>query len=261
MKHNLMSSFIRSTLAVVVALICLFPFAFLFTLSLVESWPYPTLWPEQFSLQVWRSVVSGSADLTSSFFLSIGVSTSVALVSTLAGYMTGNYIAYHRRHRLLLFFAYVPFIMSPVILGTCLMYIYIKAQLTGNVAGVILSQVMFAYGFSIVFFSAFWNRRIKGLEDLVYTLGGNAWQAYTRVLLPVSKQALLLCFFQTFLISWFQYGLTLLIGSGKVQTLPVKVFEYVNEANVYYAAMASCLLVIPPAVLLWVNKRFVFKPV
>ncbi len=70
---------------------------------------------------------------------------------------------------------------------------------------------------------------------------------------------LLICFFQTFLISWFQYGLTLLIGAGKVQTLPIKVYDYVNEANIFYAAMASCLLILPPAALLWVNKRFVFN--
>ena len=175
--------------------------------------------------------------------------------------MTGKYIAYHRHKSLLLFLAYVPYIMSPVILGTCLMYLYIKGNLTGSMSGVMLAHTMFAYGFSIVFFSAFWNSRIRALEDLVYTLGGSVMYAYKKVLLPVSKNALLICFFQTFLISWFQYGLTLLIGSGKVQTLPIKVYEYVGEANMYYAALASCLLVLPPALLLWANKRFVFKTV
>jgi putative spermidine/putrescine transport system permease protein len=141
------------------------------------------------------------------------------------------------------------------------MFLYIKAELTGSVPGVIIAQLMFAYGFSIVFFSAFWNAEIRALEDLVYTLGGTPVQAYRKVLIPVSMNALLICFFQTFLISWFQYGLTLLIGSGKVQTLPVKVYEYIGEANVYYAALASCLLIVPPALLLWFNKRFIFKPV
>ena len=175
--------------------------------------------------------------------------------------MTGKYIAYHKNKKALLFLAYIPYVMSPVILGTCLMYLYIKGNLTGNVAGVVLSQIMFAYGYSIVFFSAFWNTRIRALEELVYTLGGTVFQAYRRVLLPISRNALVISFFQTFLISWFQYGLTILIGSGKVQTLPVKVYEYIGEANMFYAAMASCLLILPPAFLLWINKRFVFKTI
>jgi len=52
---------------------------------------------------------------------------------------------------------------------------------------------------------------------------------------------LLLCFFQTFLLSWFQYGLTMLVGGGQVKTLPLKVYDFVWEANVFYAALASCL--------------------
>ena len=96
-------------------------------------------------------------------------------------------------------------------------------------------------------------------EQLISTLGGNTWQAYTRVLFPMAKGAIMTCFFQIFLISWFEYGLTALVGVGKVQTLTLKVFQYVNEANIFFAALASCLLVFPPLLLLWLNKRFVFS--
>lgn len=251
----------RKALAIAVVVLCVFPFVYLLLLSLSESWTFPSLLPSSLSLDLWTDIIGGPSALGQSFLLSCIISVVVALGSTLAGYITGKYIAYHRQKKRWLFMAYVPFIMSPVILGTCLMYLYIKANLTGSAVGVVLAQMMFAYGFSIVFFSAFWNAEIKALEDLVYTLGGSTMQAYREVLLPVSKGMLLICFFQTFLISWFQYGLTLLIGSGKVQTLPIKVYDYINEANMYYAALASCLLIIPPAFLLWANKRFVFKQV
>ena len=151
--------------------------------------------------------------------------------------------------------------MSPVILGVCLMYLYLKAGIAGTVYGVAAAQLIFAFGFSIVFFSGFWNSRLRALEDLVLTLGGSPWQAFTHALLPLSKGMLLICFFQTFLISWFQYGLTLLVGSGQVQTLPIKVFDYINEADFYLAAVAACLLVLPPALMLWVNKQILYKPI
>jgi putative spermidine/putrescine transport system permease protein len=251
----------RPAAAAMLAALCLFPFLYLILLSFVREWTFPNVWPDMLSLESWRRVLWGSSALGQSFLLSLAVSAVVAAASTAAGYVTGKYIAYHRHHTRLLLLAYLPFVMSPVILGTCLMYLYIKADLTGGVFGVMLAQTTFAYGFSIVFFSAFWTAEVKALEDLVYTLGGTTGQAYRRVLIPISLGALLICFFQTFLISWFQYGLTVLIGAGKVQTLPVKVYEYIGEANVPYAALASCLLVLPPAVLLWANKRYVFRQV
>ncbi|GIV61797.1 MAG: hypothetical protein KatS3mg044_0663 [Rhodothermaceae bacterium] len=248
----------RRILAFLVGAACLFPFAYLLLLSLATTWPFPDLWPSGLTGTRWTNTFRQHGGLAPAFLRSVFLSVTVALLSTSAGYLTGKYIAYHPHRRRLLFLAYVPFLMSPVILGTCLMYLYLRAGLAGTLPGVILAQSMFAYGFAIVFFSAFWNADLRALEEQVYTLGGTPRDAFRRVLLPVSKGMLLICFFQTFLISWFQYGLTLLIGTGKVQTLPLLVYAYVNEANPFYAALASCLLILPPALLLVINKRFVF---
>jgi putative spermidine/putrescine transport system permease protein len=253
-----MSKPIRVVLALAVAFGCLFPFLYLIVLSVTGRWPFPHVWPESLTADHWVSLFTGNNAMVSSLLLSLGISLAVAALCTPAGYLTARLVARHRHKRVLLFLAYAPFVMSPVVLGTCLMFIYLKLHLAGSALGVILAQAMFALGFAIVFFAPFWNREKQELEGLVYTLGGSGWDAFRSVLLPLSRGMLLICFFQTFLISWFQYGLTLLIGAGKVQTLPLRVYEYVNEANIYYAALACCLLVLPPAILLWINKRVVF---
>lgn len=256
----LVAGLARPVLAWTLGALCLFPLVYLVVLSFVDRWPFPDLVPRALTTDAWVRLLTGTGALADAFVLSCSVSSAVAALATAAGFATGKFVGYHPRRDRLLLLAYVPFVMSPVILGTCLMYLYLKAGLAGTVAGVVAAQSMFAYGFSIVFFSAFWTDEVRALEGLVYTLGGTQRAAYRRVLLPLAKPMLLICFFQTFLISWFQYGLTLLIGAGKVQTLPLLVYAYVNEANVYYAALASCLLVLPPAVLLWANKRFLFGP-
>jgi putative spermidine/putrescine transport system permease protein len=48
---------------------------------------------------------------------------------------------------------------------------------------------------------------------------------------------------------------------GRVQPLPVKVYGYIGEANPFLAALSSCLLVFPPLVLLWANKRILYREV
>ncbi len=113
----------------------------------------------------------------------------------------------------------------------------------------------------MLLFVDYWDARLKALEDLVFTLGGSSSQAYLKVILPVSKNILLLCLFQTFLTSWFDYGLTSVIGVGKIQTLTIKVFQFVGEANPNYAAVSSCLLIVPPMLLLFANKIFLFNSV
>jgi putative spermidine/putrescine transport system permease protein len=61
--------------------------------------------------------------------------------------------------------------------------------------------------------------------------------------------------FQIFVLAWSQYGLTLLIGEGKIRTLPVLVYAYLAEASPLYAATAAVILLAPPILLLGANWR------
>ena len=249
---------LRRLAALAVVLACAFPFVIVAVFSVAERWAFPAPWPTAWQPERWLDGLAGS--LAGSTALSVGISLAVAAVATTGGYVTGKAVAGSRHGRALLFLAYLPFAMSPVVLGVCLLFLYLKAGLVGTAVGVVLAQCVFAYGFAVVFFQAFWTPELRALGDLVRTLGGTPWQTLRLALLPASRGALVLCFVQTFLLSWFQYGLTLLVGAGRVQTLPVRVFAFVGEANPYVAAMAACLLVAPPLVLVWINRRFVFAP-
>jgi putative spermidine/putrescine transport system permease protein len=247
----------RGMLAAGVMGACVFPLAYLALSSVAGPWEFPDILPQSLRFDRWTLLLGREQALVDSLLVSLFVSTTVGLLSTLAGFVTARAVAYHRRRPLLLFLAYLPFAVSPVILGVSLLYVYIRLGLVATVAGVVLSHTIFAFGFAVVYWVPFWNAEKRAFEDLVRTLGGTTAVAYRLVLLPLSRGPLLVCFFQTFLISWFQYGLTILVGSGKVDTLPLRVYAYVFEANLGHAAVASCLLVVPPLVLLWLNTRIV----
>lgn len=239
---------------------CLLPLVLLAALSVTSSWTWPNVFPRAVTLSRWATVAGAGSALGRSLVTSLLVSGASALLATAGGYVAGKYVAAHRRRRELLLLAYVPFVMSPVILGVCLLFVFLETGLAGVLPGVILAHTAFGCGFAVVFFDAFWNPEKRALEDLVRTLGGGSWVLYRRVLLPLSRGAILICLAQTFLISWFQYGLTILIGGGAVQTLSMKVYDYVGEANIHHAAVASCLLIVPPVLLLWLTRRILFRP-
>lgn len=242
-----------------VAAVLLFPVVYLLVLSLAERWLFPSVFPASLTLERWRSLFTGTNDLFYSLLLSLAIALSVAVLSTLSGFYTSRHLAYHPRRSLWMQLSFFPFVLSPVIYAAVLYYYFIELDLAGNVVGVILAQLLIAYPYSVILFSGFWGNRMRKMEKLVRTLGGSRWQTYTKVLLPMAQGLLLVCFFQTFLISWFEYGLTTIIGVGKVQTLTLKVFQYINETNFYNAAMSSSLLVLPPIILLYFNKKYLFR--
>jgi putative spermidine/putrescine transport system permease protein len=53
-----------------------------------------------------------------------------------------------------------------------------------------------------------------------------------------------------FLVSWSQVALTLLIGGGRVRTLPLELFGYLRSGQERYAATGALLLTVPPLVAL-----------
>lgn len=240
-------------------LLIVFPFLYLVLLSFASGWRFPDLLPTYFGPKNWATILGSETGLLESFASSIIISLSVAIASTASGFLISRAVFYHPRKQTLTLLAYFPYILAPVVFAACLSFFFLKLGLFGNHTGVIVAQFIIAFPYALLFFSSFWNKRIKSFEDLVATLGGNRWQTYVKVLFPLAKGLLLICFFQTFLISWFEYGLTSIIGIGKVQTLTIKVFLFIKEANYYYGALSCCLLIFPPVVLLYFNKRYVFK--
>jgi putative spermidine/putrescine transport system permease protein len=254
-----MKTSLKSLILGGVVVLTTFPFVYLVLLSLASEWRFPALLPGYFGLRNWETVLGSDSSLLESFFLSLLISLSVATSATLMAFFISRTVSFHPNKQRLTLLTYFPYILSPVVFASCLSFFFLKVGLFGTPAGVILAQFMVAFPYALIFFSSFWNERIRNYEDLVATLGGNRWQTFVKVLLPMAKGLILVCFFQTFLISWFEYGLTSIIGVGKVQTLTIKVFLFIKEANFYYGALSSCLLIFPPVGLLYLNKRYVFN--
>ncbi len=240
-------------------LLVLFPFAYLGLLSLAGDWRFPDVWPAYIGLRNWYAVLSAETSLWQSFLLSVLISVSVATAATFSGFFISRLVYYHPKQHLLTLLSYFPYILAPVVFAACLSFFFLKLGLFGKSGGVVVAQFMVAFPYALIFFGSFWGSKTQQLEKLVATLGGNLWHTFQRVLLPMARGMLLVCFFQTFLISWFEYGLTSIIGVGKVQTLTIKVFLFIKEANFYYGALSCVLLILPPVALLYINKRYVFN--
>ncbi|MEO1652379.1 MAG: ABC transporter permease [Bacteroidota bacterium] len=255
-----MFEFIRKLYLYGLFLLFIAPFVLLGLLSLSKSWNFPLIFPEQLDLGNWQQLWNRRQGMGPSLLRSLGLSLSVAMVATALGFALSKAIAYHRYRHQFLLLAYFPYLISPVIYALMLHYYFVYFGFSGHLAGVFLAQMIIVFPFALIFFLGYWNEESRSLEQLVSTLGGNVWQTYLKVLIPMARGMLAVCFFQCFLISWFEFGLTNYIGVGKVKTLTILVYQYIGEANPYYAALSAYLLMLPPLILLWLNRRFGYRP-
>jgi len=248
----------KTALAILLALFVL-PFVYLLLLSLASEWRFPYLYPTDWTMLHWTDLGRSGGNWASSAVTSFLLSALVGLLSTSTGFLTAQQLSNTPERKRWLILAYLPYAFSPVIYAHCLKFFFNVSNLSGTFSGVLLAQFILTYPFAVILFFNQFDHNLKAMEDLTYSLGGNKWDAFSRVLIPVSSTALLICFFQIFLISWFEYGLTSVIGLGQVRTLTISVYQYILEANQYVAALASSLVCLPPLLLLWLNHRFVFR--
>ncbi|TRX52206.1 ABC transporter permease [Fulvivirga sp. M361] len=247
----------KNQLRHIVLIFVLSPFLTVVYLSLVSGWSFPDLWQANFTLRFWKSLLESGSGLLDSLRLSLFISFSIALLATAFGFFVSKQLMFWQRYQALLQLAFYPYLIAPVILGAMLQYYFVRWGLTGTLLGVFLAQTLFVLPYSVLLMATFWTDRIRQIAFQASSLGASNRQVNASVLFPMARSWLLLCFVQCFLISWFEYGITRLIGVGKVDTLTIKVMHFVQEANPHYAALAACLMILPLLVVLVINQRLI----
>ncbi len=224
-------------------------------LSVTRRWPWPVLVPTELHAGQWRELFASESGVGGVVLRSIGMAGSVAMLATVAGFVSSRGVARHPRREGLFLVLHLPFAVSPVVLGVSLSYFFLRLNLAGHIVGVVLAQFIMAYAYAVILLSGFWNPHVQALSGLAVTLGADRTQVWLRVLLPVARPLLMLCLLQTFLISWFDYALTLFIGGGRVSTLTTALYQYFGSGDVRLAATCALLLLAPPLAAIALHQR------
>lgn len=250
----------RRLLAWILTGALLLPLALLVMLSLARHWTWPAVLPAEWQVRLWRDMLTDAGSIQDAAWRSMGMAVGVSVLATALGFPTSRELAGLRRRGHLLALIHLPYALSPVVLGVSLLYVFLKLDLAGHIIGVMLAQLVFAYAYAVILMSGFWNSQTEAIVQVARTLGARPRQVWWRVLVPMATPMLTVCLLQTFLISWFDYPLALLIGTGQVQTLALRLFEYFNAGDVRLAATCALLLMIPPLLGLLINHRLIAIP-
>lgn len=219
-------------------------------LALANQWSFPHLLPDS-NLSANGTFKFLDPMLFKSIYQSLLLSLTLATLATTIGFFASRYAMRYSQLALL------PFLIAPIILMAALRHFFIIVGLNNTWGGVLIGQFLLAYPFAFIFLHPFWTHKWQELIITSQELGATLIETYSKIIGPIGRPVLVLCFFHTFLISWFDYGTALIIGAGQVKTLTLLVYQYVQEANIYLAARASILIGLPAFILLIINKNYI----
>lgn len=189
---------------------------------------------------------------------SLAIAATVALLATLIGAAAGRAIGLHafRGRRVVQLLLLAPVLVPTLAVTLGIQVFFIRYGLADTVAGVVLVQLIPTVPYvSLVTASAFAALDVE-TEDVGRVLGAGPLRRLLHVTLPGVRSGLVVAALFAFLISWSEYILTLLIGGGTVQTLPLLLFAAIGSADLTAAAALSLAVALPPVLLVALTSRY-----
>ena len=190
--------------------------------------------------------------------LAIGVITTVVVV--IFGMMAAYPLARYRfRGREALFTVFVAGLLFPATVAAIPLFILVSQNLglSNTWWGIALPQAAFALPLSVVILRPFVIALPNELEEAAMIDGSSRVGIFWRIIVPLSRPAMVTVGVVTFVQSWNAYLLPLLLLQGNNRTLPLGVADYSTEYSADIAGVYAftSLAMIPALVLFLVMQK------
>jgi putative spermidine/putrescine transport system permease protein len=190
-----------------------------------------------------------------SLWLTTGIALATTVVAVLVGVPAGRALGLHafRGKGLVLLLLAAPVIVPAIAVAPGLHGVFLGLGLTGTVFGVILAHLIPVIPYMVLIMASVFAGFDTVQEDQARSLGARPWAVWWHVTLPAILPGLLTGALFAFLVSWSQYLLTLAIGGGRVQTLPLSLYAYASAGRNDLAGAIAVLYMLPGLVILLVT--------
>lgn len=234
-------------LRILLGLWLIMPMIPLFLWSIAHGWRFPDLAPSGFSLAAWRYVLSPTSGVIDSLGLTIFIALSTAVIATVISYPAGRALGrlQFRGCGAVLVLVLAPAVLPAIAMALGMQGLFLRLGLNGTVSGVVLAHVVVALPYPTLIMAAIFAGFDPAHEDQARCLGARPMQVLCNVTLPAVMPGLLSGAALAYLVSWSQYLLTLGIGAGKVQTLPLVLFTFATSGRNDTTGALAIVYVLP----------------
>jgi len=248
----------RRLLAGGVLLSVALPFVPLVLWAFSSRWFYPQPWPQAWGLRAWEYIFNtAGSQIIPGLMQSVWVAGLSALLAVALGLPAGRALGlYHfRGKQALAVLLTLPVVVPPLCVAMGLHLWFIRLGLTETLAGVVLIHSIFCLPYAVFVLWGVFANYDPDFEDQARSLGAGPWRTWYCITLPMVLPGVVVAGLFAFLLSWSQYLSTLIIGGGRVVTLPILLFALMGSGDRPVAAAVSLVFVLPALLILLISAR------
>jgi multiple sugar transport system permease protein len=187
------------------------------------------------------------------FFQYLFNSVIVALGSSLVGLLIGLPAAYsiarYRQGRLGLIIL-IARIMPGVAYLVPLFVLFLKLHLVGTYTSLILSHLVVTFPLTVWIMVGFFEDLPRELMEAAAIDGCSSIGTFLRVAVPLTLPGTATAGILSFIFSWNDFKMALILSNSQTRTLPVAVFNFVHEAYLEWGPMMAYATIIALPVML-----------
>lgn len=208
------------------------------------------------SLRHYETVVTDPAWLSAirTSFL-VGFVSSVVAVVLSAAFCIGLWMTQPRIAALLIGVATAPMAIPPIISGLALFFFVSRTGMHDTFLGTVIAHVMMVAPFAVVTLLVALSQVERRTDLAARNLGASLWQTVGWVIVPQIKGGLAGAWVLTFLLSWEEVSVTLLVTGSRLVTLPRQIWTGLRDA--VDPAVAAVSVIMIAATLLVVVVRLI----
>jgi putative spermidine/putrescine transport system permease protein len=225
--------------------------------SFARGWRFPALLPQDWTLNAWQVALSPGGGVLDSLALTTFIALATTVLAALVGVPAGRALGLHdfRGKGLVLLLLAAPVIMPAIAVAPGLHGVFLRLGLTGTVPGVVLAHLIPVIPYMTLIMASVFAGFDTVQEDQARSLGARPLAVWRHVTLPAVLPGLLTGGLFAFLVSWSQYLLTLSIGGGRVQTLPLTLYAYASSGRNDISGAIAIIYVLPGVMILLITAR------
>lgn len=227
------------------------PLAVLALAGLSTAWFFPHAFPDSLTTEHLSAVI-GNSTTRASIATGLRVSTTVTALALLLSWPASRVLA--RPHMpgrtVIVALLFLPSVLPAVGLAMGVDVVLLRLGIAGTHTGVVIAHLVPTIPYAVAVLTAGFVRHDRRIEAQAAVLGANDWQRLRLVTLPALRSTIRVAAALTFVVSWSQYLLTVLTGSGRVVTITMLLFSALSGCNPSTIGVLALITAAPATILL-----------
>lgn len=212
----------------------------------------------RFSLR-WFRAIAGYPEFISAFWRSVGLgalSSAIAIAFSVPAAIAVARYRFPGREAMMAFFQ-SPLMIPHVVMGIAFLRFFTEIGLSGSFVGLVISHVVLIFPFALRLTLASAVGMNPAIEQAAISLGAPDMTVFRRITLPLVMPGVISGWALAFINSFDEVTMTVFIATPGTETLPVRMFAYIQDnIDPLVTSVSACVIAVTVVALVVLDRVY-----